>query len=107
MVRSGHNDGMAEDEIERLLREVQQQSGSSQPAKASPGAVPAKSGDRDGGGVSRVAFAGGSAVVLGFGGWLLGVLTPFTTATELGLGAAVGAFVTGLVAGPPRWMSRS
>jgi len=98
---------MAEDEIERLLREVQQQSGATPPATpASSGSVAKPSSDAEGGGVSRVAFAGGSAVVLGVGGWLFGVLTPFTTATELGLGAAVGAFVTGLVAGPPRWMSR-
>lgn len=104
---------MAEDEIERLLREVGQQTGgtpSSPPSddrlvtRSSSGASPATSGDK--GGVSRVAFAGGSAVVLGAAAWLLGVFTPFTTATELGIGAAIGAFVTGLVAGPPRWLSK-
>ena len=96
---------MAEDEIERLLREVQQQTGATPPSKAAASAPPAKT-DGEGGGVGRVAFAGGSAVVLGVGAWVFGVLTPFTTATELGIGAAIGAFVTGLVAGPPRWMSK-
>jgi len=96
---------MAEDEIERLLREVQQQTGATPPAKAAASAPPAKA-DVEGGGVGRVAFAGGSAVVLGVGAWVFGVLTPFTTATELGIGAAIGAFLTGLVAGPPRWMSK-
>ena len=96
---------MAEDEIERLLREVQQQTGATPPAKA-PASNPPATTDGAGGGVGRVTFAGGSAVVLGAGAWLFGVLTPFTTATELGVGAAIGAFVTGLVAGPPRWMSK-
>ncbi len=97
---------MAEDEIERLLREVQQSSGATPPAQQTPSAPPATTDPKSGGGISRVGFATGSAVVLGAGGWLFGILTPFTTATELGLGAAIGAFVTGLVAGPPRWLSR-
>lgn len=100
-------DGMAEDEIERLLREVEQQTGGTSPAKPTPAAPPAAKKDDDaGGGLGRVAFAGGSAVVLGVVGWVVGILTPFTTATSLGFGAALGAFVTGLVAGPPRWLSR-
>lgn len=97
---------MAEDEIERLLREVQQTSGGTPPAKQPSGAPPAKAESADGGGLGRVAFAGGSAVALGVAGWVVGVFTPFVGAPGMGLGAALGAFVTGLVAGPPRWLSR-
>jgi len=97
---------MAEDEIERLLREVDATGGARPPADPAPASPPAREGSDRAGGVSRVAFAGGSAVVLGVAGWVVGILTPFTTATSLGFGAALGAFVTGLVAGPPRWLSK-
>ncbi len=105
-VATGQNATMAEDEIERLLREVEQSTArpSSPVPTGSPAPVPAKPDAATG--VSRVAFAGGGAVVLGVLGWVAGILTPFTSAPSVGLGAAVGAFVMGLVAGPPKWLSR-
>jgi len=104
---------MADDDIERLLREVQATNSpassgrSPQPAKS---AQPAKNDDdaSGGGAGGRLAFAVGSGVVVGGVGavigqvlWILPAIGPITT----GLGAAFGGFVTALVAGPPRWFS--
>jgi hypothetical protein len=46
-----------------------------------------------------------AAVSLGIGGWLVGLILPFLGAVSMGVGAAGAAFVTALVAGPPRWFS--
>jgi hypothetical protein len=96
---------MAEDEIERLLREIDATSGAKQPAApaAKPTAEVARTDDGKPGG--RVAFAVGAAAVTGVGAWVFGVFTPWTDALDMGFAAAVAAFVTGLVAGPPRWFS--
>ena len=101
-----HTEEMAEDDIERILREVNAlNSGSSSsprtPAPTSSSKVPAKAGGAGG----RLAFAVGSGVVLGAGGWVFGLLMPFVGSFSAGVGAAIGAFVTALVAGPPRWFS--
>lgn len=97
---------MADDEIERLLREVaatNDPAARTGKAPAQPGtdARPAvRAGGRTGG---RLAFAGVAAVAMGVAGWGIGLLLPFVGAGSAGIGAAIGAFVTGIVAGPPRW----
>ena len=97
------HDGVVSDDIERLLAEVSgtQDTSGDVAKKASP---PAKrTSDKPGG---RLAFALVSAVVFGVVAFLVGWLTPFVlTGTSLGLGAAIGSFVTALIAGPPRWFS--
>jgi hypothetical protein len=95
---------MAEDEIERLLREIDATSGAKPATPAvKPNAEVARADDSKPSG--RVAFAVGAGAVSGIGAWLFGVFTPWTDALDMGFAAAVAAFVTGLVAGPPRWFS--
>lgn len=101
-----HNGDMAEDDIERLLREVNATSGA-QPSGASvpatkPAADVAPSGGSAGG---RVAFAVVAAGVTGAGAFLFAVFTPWTDALDMGFAAGIAGFLTGLVAGPPRWFS--
>ena len=82
---------MSED-IERLLAEIDSATGSaSTPAKKETGSPPAPSKDANLASSSggRVGFAVVAAVVFGV----------------IGVGAAFGAFLTALVAGPPRWFS--
>lgn len=94
---------MADDEIERLLREVEKTtSGTPQARPDQPREVAPAEKDKPGG---RVAFAGISAVVMGAGAWLFGIFTPWTDALDMGVAAAGAAFLTGLVAGPPKWFS--
>ena len=97
---------MAEDEIERLLREIDATSGAKQPPAPAvkPAAEVARTAD-DGRPGGRVAFAVGAAAVTGVGAWVFGVFTPWTDALDMGFAAAAAAFLTGLVAGPPRWFS--
>ena len=102
----GHNGLMADDDIERLLREVAGTTG--QPGSTGSGEV-AKPADRSpakadkGGG--RLAFAGISAAGFGAAAWFVGLMLPFTSAVSAGIGGAVAAFLTAMVAGPPRWFS--
>lgn len=103
-----HNVDMAEDEIERLLREVAGTTGGQPADSAGKQPAPAKrerglSPTASLGG--RVAFAGASAIALGVIGWGTGLVLPFVGAGSAGFGAAIGAFVTALVVGPPRWFS--
>ena len=104
---------MAEDEIERLLREVQAGTSGS-PASgglsstSAGGSAPVPRGSAEGAPRSaggRMAFAGIAAGVSGVGAFLVGVFTPWTDALDMGFAAAVAAFVTAAVAGPPRWFS--
>jgi len=103
-----HNGCMAEDEIERLLREINATTG--QPP-AQPGNVPARQPDADvarsdgSSGSGRLAFAAIAGVVLGAGSFIFGVFTPWTDALDMGMAGATAAFLTGLVAGPPKWFS--
>jgi len=53
----------------------------------------------------RIAFSVVAAVVIGGAGWVAGLILPFLGSVSMGFGAALGAFVTALVAGPPRWFS--
>jgi hypothetical protein len=98
---------MADDEIERLLREVSATTGSSAGANVpatQPSSTPARvEGTSTGGG--RLAFAGIAAVGMGGAVFVFALLTPFTDNFWTATGAAMGAFFTGLVAGPPRWFS--
>jgi hypothetical protein len=88
---------MADDDIERLLREIQQSStGGVQPAEE------ASSGGRAG---FAVLAALGSGAVGTIGGFLLWFV-PFIGPISTGVGAAIGGFLTALIAGPPRWFSR-
>lgn len=81
------------DDIEKLLAEV---------SNPSPQPAPPPARTKRGG---RLAFAGVAAVVLGVTGWVAGLLLPFVGGPTLGSGAALGAFVTAVIAGPPRWFS--
>jgi hypothetical protein len=92
---------MADDDLERLLREIERNTGAPvQPApsksvESSPKVAPG----------GRLAFAGIAAVALGGGTWVFGLLMPFVSATSAGIGGAVAAGITALIAGPPRWFS--
>lgn len=101
-----HTEQMADDDIERILREVNAlnsgpASSPRTPAPTSASKAPVKSGGAGG----RLAFALGSGVVVGAGGWLFGLLMPFVGSFSAGVGAAFGAFITASIAGPPRWFS--
>ena len=97
---------MAEDEIEKLLREI---NGTNQPAPSSE--VAKSSGksaarrDEPHGGGGRFAFAAVAAVTLGMAAWFVGLILPFTSAVSAGIGGAFAAFVAAFIAGPPRWFS--
>ena len=100
---------MADDDIERLLREVNalnadatSSSSSKVPATSSSKSPDKKEASSAGG---RLAFAVGSGVVLGAAGWFGGLLMPFVGSFSAGVGAAFGAFAAALIAGPPRWFS--
>ncbi len=99
---------MADDDIERLLREVNAMNSPSssgkgvEQSKSREVAAPDQSSSGAGG---RLAFAIGSGVVLGGAGWFFGLLMPFVGSFSSGVGAALGAFTAALVAGPPRWFS--
>lgn len=96
---------MADDDIERLLREVNAtSSGSTNP----PREVDRRSGEVEstsGGAGGRLAFSAVAAGITGVGAFVFGVFTPWTDALDMGFAAAVAGFLTGLVAGPPRWFS--
>lgn len=98
---------MADDDIDRLLREVAAlESG---PAKAQPPArqndVPAKAA-KDGTSSGRLAWgalaAGGGAAAGFLIGTILGFL-PWVSSMSTAVGAALGAFLVALISGPPRW----
>jgi hypothetical protein len=97
------------DDIERLLAEVNKttaggaSAGSAKnvPAKKSRGEV--ESSQNAGG---RLAFAVVAAALFGVVGFVFGLFVPFFLGGfDTGIGAAFGAFLTALVAGPPRWFS--
>ena len=103
---------MADDDIERLLREVDalESGGAKQaqpPAKRS--AEPAPSED-SGGGMSRTRWAALSAAGGGVGGFIVGSVLfflPWIDGPSTAIGAAAGAAVTGLVSGPPNRFQKS
>ena len=102
----GHTEQMAEDDIERLLREINATNSPGRGVEQAKSAQPAKKDDAASGGAGgRVAFAIGSGAVLGGMGWFGGLLMPFVGSFSAGVGAAFGAFAAALIAGPPRWFS--
>ena len=98
------------DDIEKLLAEVSRSTqpagkpSAAQPAAKATADVARKGGDKPGG---RLAFALITAVLFGGVAFVVGWLfTPLIlSGTSMGVGAAIGSFVTGLIAGPPRWFS--
>ena len=97
---------MADDEIERLLREIDAANASAQPK--SGGEVAKKDNSpatTAGSGGGRLAFSVIAAVGLGAATWFVGLVLPFTSAVSAGIGGAIAAFITAFVAGPPRWFS--
>lgn len=105
---------MADDEIEKLLKEINASSSpitgssassevASQKAHVEKKSHKKKSETSSGSG--RFPFAVASGVVVGGSGAVFGLLFPFFTIIETGLTAAVAAFVTALIAGPPKWFS--
>jgi hypothetical protein len=102
---------MADDEIERLLREIDATNAA---AGAKPGSSVEKKtntpANTDGSAGGRLAFslvAGVSMGVVAFGAgaflWLVPFINP--SAIDMGFGGAIAGFVTALIAGPPRWFS--
>lgn len=93
---------MADDDIERLLRELNASTtGVPRDVDARSSQVEASGGGAGG----RLAFSVVAAGVTGVGAFVFGVFTPWTDAMDMGFAAAVAGFLTGLVAGPPRWFS--
>lgn len=88
---------MADDDMERLLREIQQATG------GTPAPVPVPQSPT-GGAVGRVGFAIAAGVGGGVLAWFVGLILPFVSATSAGIGGAIAAAITALVAGAPRWL---
>ena len=106
---------MADDEIERLLREVAGATGSTPDARAgsSAGSGDVSRADSASTPASALAFARGrfgfaviAGAALGVVGWAIGLFLPFLGAGSMGAGAAFGAFTAVLVTGAPGWLSR-
>ncbi|CAB4976568.1 MAG: hypothetical protein F2840_18445 [Actinobacteria bacterium] len=104
---------MAEDDIERLLREVAESTGSGSSTGPSSGSkdVARQAETSSTASALRLArspvgFAVVAGAVIGFAGWVVGLVLPFLGAGSMGTGAAFGAFITVLVTGAPRWISR-
>ncbi|MGB4323971.1 MAG: hypothetical protein WBJ33_01760 [Candidatus Nanopelagicales bacterium] len=94
---------MNEDELSKLLAEIDAATPGAQVSASAAKSVPAPVDDSQGG---RLAFATLSAAALGGAGAVFGLFLPIIGTVSTGIGAAAGAFVVGLIAGPPRWFSR-
>ncbi len=94
---------MADDEIEKLLREINASTQGASGAVDKPQSRSLAKPEAAGGG--RLAFAVVAGVGLGATTFVFAVLTPFTDAFQMGTAGAFAGFVTALVAGPPRWFS--
>ncbi len=96
---------MPDDDIEKLLKEINATSAApSSPAQpSSPSQEVARGEKKSPGG--RLAFGIVAAATIGFTGALMGLIMPFIGMWSTGIGAAAGAFITGIIAGPPRWFS--
>ena len=97
-INDGRYNAMANDDVERLLREIQQANGGA----VQPAAQESPSGGRF---AFAVLAALGSGVIGALGGLLLWFV-PFIGPITTGAGAALGGFLTALIAGPPRWFGR-
>lgn len=96
-----HTCSVAEDEIEKLLREIDAAQGSPPPARQESAPPVRRDQDKPSGG--RFAFAAVAGVGLGATTFVFAVLTPFTDAFQMGAAGAFAGFLTALIAGPPRW----
>ena len=98
-----HNADVADDDIEKLLAEINRATGRVPSQTPVPAPSPQSPAPRTTA-TSRVGFA----VVAAVGGagltWFIGLLMPFVSATSAGIGGAIAAGLTALVAGPPRWL---
>lgn len=107
----GHDSGVADDDIEKLLREIAAMD--AQGASPSKGVEPvASSRDVQPATESRsprVRWALIAAVGSGGAGFIVGSLLwmlPWVNGLSTGIGAALGGALAGLVGGPPGWMRR-
>jgi hypothetical protein len=96
---AGQNGAMADDDIERLLREINQGTGGQVPA-------PQPQPQRASGVPSRIVFTGVAAMGSAGFAWFIGLVLPLVSATSAGIGGAIGGGLIALIAGPPRWLSR-
>jgi hypothetical protein len=94
-----HNGTVADDDIERLLREINQGMGGQVPA-------PQPQPQRESGVPSRIVFTGVAAMGSAGVAWFFGLVLPLVSATSAGIGGAIGGGLVALIAGPPRWLSR-
>jgi hypothetical protein len=102
---------MADDEIERLLREIDAANSATAARPSGEVAKPGREVATTDSGGGRLAFSvvaavGMGAVAFGVGAflWFVPVINP--SAIDMGFGGAIAGFITGLVAGPPKWFSR-
>lgn len=100
-----------EDDIARLLREVDAVTGTgaAQPApnrKEQPGKEVATTAESAGMGARTkwVAIAAAGSGIVGFVGGTVLAFMPFVDGFSTAIGAAAGAALTAAVGGPPRWL---
>lgn len=99
---------MADDEIERLLREVQALESGGRAAQPPSSKEPqdVSRPDEESGGRGRRSWALVAAAAGGGIGLIVGTLLsilPWVSGLSTGLGAALGAALVALVSGPPDW----
>ena len=102
---------MADDEIERLLREIDAANSTAAGRPPAEVAKPAgKEVEAANSGSGRLAFSLVAAVAMGVGAfgvgaflWFVPLINP--SALDMGFGGAIAGFFTALIAGPPRWFS--
>lgn len=95
-----------DDDIERLLREVEALEGK-RPASPAPKSESAPEPAE--GGSGRMSWTLVSALGGGGAGFLVGLLLgflPWVSAMSTAIGAALGAALVALIAGPPSWFGR-
>ena len=103
---------MADDDIEKLLREIDAMNQAQRPGGApvpAQQAGPPASAPESAGATSRGAWAGAGAIGgLAVGGVVGTVLTflPYVSTLPTAIGAAVGGAAVGFVSQPPGWFAR-
>ncbi len=94
-----------DDDIERLLREVEALEGKAKPPAIAPGKEVAETAESTEG-RSRGSWVALAAVGGGAAGFVIGSLLfflPFVDGFSTALGAALGAALAGFIGGPPQW----
>lgn len=108
--RADHRGMADDDDIEALLREIDQMNAADGGAKGGavvPAEKPAEVAETEDGSGGRLAWAGIAAVGSGAVGFLLGFLLwfmPWISPGSTAVGAALGGAIVALVSGPPGWM---